>query len=158
MKKIFIATAAALITVTSLAQCDDEGWYITRKPVPAAFKDLEHRKSDIRDLITDCMERSISRACHRAGVWFTNNDDPRGIDYIKRSCELGRGYSCRIAGMFYAEGMLVKKSNNTAIEWYKKGCFRKDHKSCDLMNNTPKDPKPRKKSAYEIYQSILGEE
>lgn len=144
-----IALTILLATSTPALYADD-GWYLTRKPVPIANQNLEDRKSDIRDLITDCKERGISLSCHRAGKWFLDKGKAAGLEYIKQSCRLGRGYSCRVVGNEYLRGSLVAKSNNTAIEWFKQGCLREDQESCTLQNATQPDPVKKKE-----YQRLL---
>jgi len=156
-KKILLPFLA--LGVLSTCVIADDGWYLTRKSPHQANYELENRTTSIRDLITDCTERSISLSCHRAGVWFISKGDSRGgfreakgYKYLNNACTLGRGYSCRLLGTIYQEKGETKK----AMEYFYKGCFRKDNKSCTLYHDVPDTKKP-KITAFDKLQSILGD-
>jgi len=156
MKKAWLMTAVAgCLLYANAATADDSGWYLTRKSPYEANMRLENRSSDIRDLITDCTERSISLSCHRAGVWLVKHKDTqRGISYIANACKLGRGYSCRLVGEYYLRGATryegktvgekqkadFDKNAKLAKDYFIQGCFRHDKKSCGYAINPPKAP------------------
>jgi len=152
MNKTILITAL-IISAISTTLLADSGYYLTRKSPFQSNKELESRATNIRDLITDCLERSISLSCHRAGIWLIkHNDKPKGLEYLKNSCELGRGYSCRVV----ADYMLDKMKFTQAKEYYKKGCYRyDDKKSCSKMLIVPNPPKPKPITAMEKLDRVL---
>lgn len=176
-KKILSSISIAILALGNggALSAEDKGWYLTRTSPYQANSELNARKRDIRDLVTDCSERMISLSCHRAGVWFLTHKLPdEGIKYIKTSCELGRGYSCRVAGDMQLKA--YKKSKERLLEYrashssrdknekakekemYSKsyilhnevkylftaGCFRKDKKSCQRLGTIPSLPQKNK--------------
>jgi len=170
MKKGILLLLAAGTLFTTL-HAHDTGWYITRKSPYQANKELEERKTDIRDLVTDCAERSISLSCHRAGVWLMkHNEKQRGVEYLKNACKLGRGYSCRMVGLEYLHQLKesglkgnvskeelheAKAVSKEAKHYFTIGCFRRDAKSCDYVHNLPTLPE-LKMSAMEKLDEVLG--
>ena len=105
---------------------------LDRVPPLVAEDNLLHHSSTFRQLITDCLERSKSLSCHRAGVYFINErgEFKNGVKYINASCELGRGYSCTLLGSYYQRGYGVKKNPILAKEYYNKGCLRESQQGC----------------------------
>ena len=145
------------VILSGIASANDAGWYLTRKSPYEANRELEKRTTNIRDLITDCTERSISLSCHRAGVWLKKHGkNKQGREYIETACTLGRGYSCRIAGMDYLDTLTqmaqqaeineeelnrFSSASENAKKYFELGCFRHDAKSCNYLKEIPLAPK-----------------
>ena len=144
-KNIKILTIATILSIAISTVIADSGWYPTRKSPFQTNRELETRATNQRDLITDCLERNINLSCHRAGVWLIKHHKyQEGIKYIDNACTLGRGYSCRVLGLYYMNSNIVDTNLTKAKGYFEQGCLRHDNKSCKLELNVPK-PKPKPK-------------
>jgi len=114
----------------------------TARPSPVySEKQLDTKTTNFRNLIVDCTERSKSLSCHRAGVYYIDirKDYKNGIEFLNNACNLGRGYSCTLAGDYYRQGKIVKKDLIVAKSFYNKGCIRESQDGCKKFNeiNSP---------------------
>jgi len=120
-----------LLTLLTFSTLYAEGHHITRPAPLVSELDLTYKKSSFRELTLDCLERSKSLACHRAGIkHLVIGEVDDGITLLKRACELGRGWSCTVVGDIYYDGEHINKNLMIAKEYYRKGCLRESRDGC----------------------------
>jgi len=110
------------------------GIFAVARPAPTDNKEaMSKNKSSFRNLVIDCLERSDSKSCHKAGVYILKHRDnqKKGVKYIAKACELGRGQSCKYLGDMYA-----KHYPETSQEYYEKGCLRNSKSACRLADKS----------------------
>jgi TPR repeat protein len=151
MKRVYFLIVLGLLLFSSSLSANKR--YVDRQVPLVSEEKLLHKTSNIRELITDCLERSKSLSCHRAGVWFINErkDYSKGIGYLDASCQLGRGYSCTLIGSYYQRGEGVNASYSKAREYYNKGCLRYSDMGCKKYKLIKKAP--TKKT---FFQKLVG--
>ena len=59
-----------------------------------------------------------------------------GIDFYKKACENGKiGISCFKLGNIYDKGIIAKKSNSKAENYYKQACQNGFKDACEKVRN-----------------------
>lgn len=128
VKAVFIVSLIASASVARISPIDSE-------------KNLHDKKSTVRELVVDCLERGKSLSCHRLGIYYIEKREKytKGLKYLRSSCQLGRGYSCALIGRYYEEGEIVDKNLELASQWYEIGCLRDSNEGCKNLLHVPKE-------------------